>query len=276
MKKSTRVLLVLAFVFTIFGAAFGIVSVCIGFEMSDFQEVYKSGRIRLVAPGHWKAEIEEIANVTGSEGKDFDSSYTQIESLKLDMGKADCVILPSESDEWRVTGYDLLPYFSCQQRGDTLKIGFRQGFWSFLQMIVPHTRTARLEIRIPRDQLTERIQLDLGTGDLTMREGMIRCERMEIDCGVGDIQLRADITERLEIDGGVGSAQVMLYGEESDFDYDIDNGVGTVCIGTQEYYELGSDARVDNNAGKEVRIDSGVGDVTLQFTEEEQEEEKTG
>lgn len=149
-----------------------------------------------------------------------------------------------------------------------LEIGNKKGFGlSIIESIFPTDGEAKLEIQIPAHQTVEKIRIDSGVGDLEMADGMIRCEELEIDSGVGDSTIRADITDRLEVDGGVGNLDLTLLGAEEDFDYEIDNGVGTVQIGQDKYYEMGSDTKIDNDAEKEIRIDSGVGDVTLRFEE---------
>lgn len=270
MKKSTRILLILSLVFAVCGAAFGIVSACAGFQTADFQEAYKNGELQIALPKRWKEDIHRAVGQVQSSDMDFSSSYTEVDTLELDVVAADCAIIPTESEEWHVSGYGLPASFFCRQDGNTLEIGSKKGFGlSILESIFPVWQDAKLEIKIPAHQIVEKIKIDSGVGNLEMTDGMIRCEEMEIDSGVGDSTIRADITDRLEIDGGVGNLDITLIGEEEDFDYDIDGGVGTVQIGQDMYYEMGSDTKLDNDAEKEIRIDSGVGDVTVRFTKED-------
>ena len=65
----------------------------------------------------------------------------------------------------------------------------------------------------------------------------------------------------------MGDAGIELYGKEQDFDYDVDSGVGEVRIGGNHCSDLGSDIKLDHDAEKEIKIDNGVGDVTISFTE---------
>lgn len=268
MKKSTKLLLILALVFAVCGGAVGIVSVCAGFRMADFQEAYENGTLKIAAPERWKEDAQRIAKQVKASDMDFSGSYTEIDNLELDIGIADCTIIPTASEEWHVSGSGLPASFFCRQDGNMLEIGNKKGFGlSIIESIFPTDGEAKLEIQIPAHQTVEKIRIDSGVGDLEMADGMIRCEELEIDSGVGDSTIRADITDRLEIDGGVGNLDLTLLGAEEDFDYEIDNGVGTVQIGQDKYYEMGSDTKIDNDAEKEIRIDSGVGDVTLRFEE---------
>lgn len=270
MKKSTRILLILSLVFAVCGAAFGIVSACAGFQITDFQEAYENGELQIAMPKRWKEDLQKAVKQVRFSDSGFSGSYKEIDNLELDIGIADCTIIPTASEEWHVSGYGLPASFFCRQDGNTLEVGNRKGFGlSILEAIFPVREDARLEIQIPAHQIAEKIKIDSGVGDLEMTDGVIRCEEMEIDSGVGDSRIRADITDRLEIDGGVGNLDITLFGEEEDFDYDIDGGVGTVQIGQDKYYEMGSDTKLDNDAKKEVRIDSGVGDVTVRFTKED-------
>ena len=56
-----------------------------------------------------------------------------------------------------------------------------------------------------------------------------------------------------------------LYGEEEDFNYDIDCGIGSIDIGEKRYDSLGAEAKTDHGAEKKVKIDSGIGSVKVWF-----------
>ncbi|HIR75335.1 MAG TPA: DUF4097 family beta strand repeat protein [Candidatus Choladousia intestinipullorum] len=267
MKRSTKRLLLLALIFAIAGSAFGIVSVCAGFELSEFQKACENGDFQLIGPDRWTEDMKKAVSGIRSGSTEKNWSYQDVDSLVLDIGAADCTLIPGDTDEWKVIGHDLPAQFRCEQKNHTLEVSCKKGFWEFLNIFSLGVHNAKIEIWIPASVTADEIQIDTGAGDLSMPEGMIRCREMEINCGVGDIQICADITKKLEIDGGVGDAGIELYGKEQDFDYDVDSGVGEVRIGGSHYSDLGSDIKLDHDAEKEIKIDNGVGDVTISFTE---------
>lgn len=268
MKKMTKRMLLLALVFAIAGAAFGIVSVCAGFELSEFQAACESGAFQFIGPAHWRADMKKFVSDIRSGNTETDWTYRDVDSLELDIGTAECTIIPVDTQEWRVIGTHLPERFRCEQKNGTLKVTCEKGFWEFLNIFSLGRDNAEIEIWVPSSRTVDKIQIDAGVGDVSMPQGAVRCKKMEVDGGVGDIQLCVDITKKLEIDGGVGDTEVELTGRQTDFDYDIDNGVGEIVIGDSSYSNLGSEFRLDNHTGKEITIDNGVGDVRVSFTED--------
>ncbi|MDO4322023.1 MAG: DUF4097 family beta strand repeat-containing protein [Lachnospiraceae bacterium] len=265
MRRMTKVLLMTALGCGIIGGAFGIVSLCSGFQADEFATALTDGRFQISGRPEWTDSVSSFVTDFTEDGVDFEEVYTGIDSLNLDIGVADCTIIPSDTQEWKVVGYDVPSRFKCRQRGKTLDIECKKGFWSFLNIV---QQEPELEIWIPKSQLLKEVRIDVGVGDLNAVKGVLRCKQLEIDCGVGDCDIRADIEKRVEIDGGVGHVQLMLTGQEKDFDYDIDCGVGSVEIGGKKYSELGSETKIDNDADKTVKIDCGVGSVEVEFETE--------
>ncbi len=262
MKRMTKLLLFLALAFGIAGGAFGIVSLCSGFRMEEFRTALADGRFEVDGVTDWADDAGSFMKDVSAGRINFEETYSDVESLKLDVGVAKCTLLPSDTKEWKVVGYDVPSRFRCRKSGDTLEVSCRQAFWSFLNF---GNKEAEMEIWIPRSQLLKKVQIDAGVGDLYASEESLRCEKLKIDCGVGDCDIWADIEERIEIDGGVGSVELTLVGREEDFNYDIDCGVGSVDVGEHHYSELGSDVKVDNGADKKIEIDCGVGSVAVKF-----------
>ena len=69
--------------------------------------------------------------------------------------------------------------------------------------------------------------------------------------------------------GVISAADVLLYlkGKETDFNFDLDNGVGEVVIGNSHLKQLGADEWIDHDASKTVDIDNGIGSITVHFSE---------
>lgn len=267
MKKMTKILLVMALICGIAGGAFGIVSLCSGFQMEEFRTALTEGRFQMDGGLlTWTDDVGSIVTDITADQVNFEETYSGIESLKLDIGVAKCTFIPSDSEEWKVIGYDVPARFRCRQRGKTLDISCRQAFWSFLNF---RNSEPELEIWVPQSQLIKEVQIDAGVGDLKATEGVLWCERLEIDCGVGDCDIRADIEKNADIEGGVGHVQLELIGQEQEFDYEIDCGVGSATIGEKHYSELGNEIKLDNDAGRTIKIDCGVGSVEVQFEERE-------
>lgn len=262
MKKFTKVLLMAALGMTITGAAFCVVSLCIGFTPAAFRAAAQEGKLQTLGADDWTQALGEWVNdITVSE-KNYEKMFDGIEELDLDAGVADCTLIPYEGSVWKVEGRGLPGGFRCEQDGNELKIDCQKNFLSFFGY---RSDNAVLEIYIPQEQVIEKVRVDVGVGTVEVPEGMLTCEELEIDNGVGEITVQADIKDSLEIDGGVGDCYLTLKGKEQDFDYDLDYGVGEIVIDGTSFRELGGETKIDNHASKEIKIDSGVGNVEIEF-----------
>lgn len=259
MKRSTRNLLKAALICFVLGAAFGISGFCTGFRTSDFNAAVDKGYFTLAGPIGEKT-TSLVADATKSK-RSYNGTFSDVEKLKLDTGAADCRIIPYDGETWKVTGSNLPSSFKCQQKGSELKLDSSNS-WRFFSFGNQH---AQLDIYIPQSQEVEKIEIDAGVGNFEVGDEFLKCRELEIDSGVGDCTIRADITRKLDIDGGVGEIYLILKGEETDFNYDIDSGIGSLEIGGSHYSDLGNEEKIDNDASKDIILDTGVGAVTIEF-----------
>lgn len=267
MKKTTKFLLMAAFSFFIVGAAFGVVSICLGFRPDEFRAAAEDGRLRFPGSAKWTGNIRGWVSDLTTDCYDFEETYTDVEALDLEVGAADCRLILYEGDTWKVAGYQVPSRFKCRQSGKTLKIDCSKNGWGFLNFGMTNTELA---IYIPRSQALRTVKLDVGVGSLETEDGVLKCDKLELDCGVGECTVRADIGQKGDIDGGVGNITLTLIGKEQDFNYDIDYGVGSVEVGKSSYSGLGGDRKIDNDADRDLEIDCGVGNIVIDFETEEE------
>ena len=69
----------------------------------------------------------------------------------------------------------------------------------------------------------------------------------------------------IDLDCGVGTLTVTAAGKEADYNYRIDCGIGTIQVGSKSFSGLDRSQTIDNQAGKTVSADCGIGKITLDF-----------
>lgn len=270
MKRSTKGLLKAALVCFVIGAAFGIAALCTGFRAADFRTAAEEGYFSLpgIIEDTLGADIGDkvggLVSVGSTSGRSYNAEFSGVKKLDLETGVAECRIIPYDGETWEVKGSNLPSGFKCTQKGSELKIDSSVS-WNFFGI---GNKNAKLEIYIPKSQEVKKIKIDAGVGSLEVGDAFLKCQELEIDSGVGDCTIRADITKKLSIDGGVGDIKVILKGEEADFNYDVDSGLGNTDIGGSHGSGFGSDQKIDNGASKDIDLDIGVGSVTIDFEEE--------
>ncbi len=270
MKKTTKVLLMLALAFFIVGAALGIASLSAGFRYSEFAQNIEDGRFNLIGPAEWSKKVtSELAALpgVGGSGKTFEQTYTGVNALQLKVGRADCEIIPYDGQDWKVEGEHLNSRFDCELDDGELCVSCKGPLLSF---IGTKNNTAKLKLYAPRDQILEKVDIEAGVGTVAMSEDgdFLRCDQLDLECGVGETDICADIRREAKIAGGVGEVHITLAGKEEDFNYKVEYGVGDVTIDHEKHSGIGGDYKVDNDAEKDLRIECGVGSVELNFRED--------
>ena len=261
MKKATKILLSAALGFFILGFAFCIVSLCLGFRPIQLAEAVNSGKLTIAGPSGWTENAAKMVSGVTEEKVDFEETYSGIEKLDLEIGAAECRIIPCDGDVWTVKGSSLPSGFTCRKNKEKLKIdcsGYSWRLWN------TGTGGGSVEIYVPKSELLEEVEISAGAGEIRT-DGFIRCRKLDLDCGVGSCDISADIGKKAEIKGGVGEIRLVLAGKEADFDYDISCGIGEITIGSSHYSALGGDHKTDNGSGKGIKVECGVGSVTIDF-----------
>lgn len=259
MTRTTKTFLKAAFVFALIGSAFCIAGFCMGFTVKGFRGAVNSGTFELVSSsgtGDW------ITDMAGGKA-DFRRTFSDVKSLDLELGAAECTIFEGEGENWEIAGYNFPSSFTCEMDGKTLEISGMNKSW----LSIGAGNHAQLEIYMPSGQKLDKVEIDAGVGSI-VSETMFSCKELEVSCGVGSCDLWADVSKKVEIEGGVGEINLLLAGRAKDFNYDLECGIGDVTVGDMSFGGIASDHKMNNNAQKSIKAECGVGSVSVLFEEE--------
>ncbi len=104
---------------------------------------------------------------------------------------------------------------------------------------------------------------EVGAGVIELNE--LQANDVSIDCGLGNIFIEGTITGNNDITCGVGSVELRLDGDEDDYSYDIESGVGSINIGDDHFKGI-SDQKITNDGTKGTfKLDCSVGNITVDF-----------
>ncbi len=71
---------------------------------------------------------------------------------------------------------------------------------------------------------------------------------------------------KLDLEIGAGSLSASLTGEEANYDYNIQCGIGEVMLGKKSYSGFGHEQKVENpGANRHIDIECGAGTVAIRF-----------
>jgi hypothetical protein len=111
--------------------------------------------------------------------------------------------------------------------------------------------------------VSEESNYNVGAGTIELKE--LQAKDVSIECGVGRVFIEGTITGNNDITCGVGNVELNLDGEEDDYSYDIESGVGNINI-EDDHYQSISDKRINNDgAVGAFKLDCSVGNITVDF-----------
>ncbi len=276
MKKVTKICIITA----ILAAIAGIISLFAGMAMGAKPEQFLqiqigSGGIRVgQSPGiQFGTDGEKAAG----EGRKESLAAGQISRLEMSIASGVVEIYLTE-DEEEITCYSNRNRDICKVKDNTLMIKeeSRLGIGEDL----------KLELYLPRKMWKE-IDLELGAGSAAIEK--LQAEEIAIELGAGEMEIgslhftdSADLQvgagelnvglcdgKELSLECGIGSMTVILAGRETDYNYRLECGIGTISLQGQAFSGMGRESSVNNQAVKQVQAECGMGEIVIDFADGE-------
>ncbi|MFV0363134.1 MAG: DUF4097 family beta strand repeat-containing protein [Suipraeoptans sp.] len=142
---------------------------------------------------------------------------------------------------------------------------------SYIEIYVPEGYTFdEADISVGAGELnisainTKELDIDVGAGQAVIHD--FNVDYLYMKCGAGQITAAGNINKEGDIDGGIGEIDLSLDGLESDFNYNLNVGVGEVTVGKNNFSGLGSQKTISNDADKDIDVDCGMGSIKVEFT----------
>lgn len=113
---------------------------------------------------------------------------------------------------------------------------------------------------------TEELSVEVGAGMAEIAG--FRAKEADFDCGTGNIAATGISEDEVNIDCGIGEITYRTTGNETDYNYSLNCGVGDITCGENTYSGILKKKKVNNHAAKDMDIDCGIGEVTVTFAEQ--------
>lgn len=96
----------------------------------------------------------------------------------------------------------------------------------------------------------------------------MKFEKVDLEVGAGKALIDDLIADKVSVEVGAGKLNLELAGKETDYNYNLDCGIGEIQIGDNSYAGLGKEQRtVNTGANKQIDLECGVGEIIINFTE---------
>lgn len=103
----------------------------------------------------------------------------------------------------------------------------------------------------------------IDTGELIIDE--LTARDANINCGVGNLKASGFINGDSYVTCGIGNVELDIDGEEEDYNYSVDCGIGTVIINSNSYSGVNARTRKNNDANDSFTLDCGIGKISLKI-----------
>lgn len=277
MKKFTKVCLTLVVILVVLGGIFAVIGMVMGFRLDD---------------------INAISSV-GFDAKEetYEFNADEIENLNIEVDAGELEVNTNNENKIKITVKSSNDSWECYQEGNQLIINedLEDNFWTLF-----NNHGSEVTISLPNDYEVKEGKIVLGAGEayidrmagkeislevgagsvecnsiqaeeklnLTAGAGEIEINKMEVgdtyvDCGIGSISLQGKVEGDITAECGVGEISFDIEGDEDDFNYYIESGVGNISIDESDFASIGSDKKIDNDADKNFYLECGVGSIEI-------------
>lgn len=299
MKNITKVCILLSGIFLVLGAACITAGAFLGVTPSQLvhQSSYTDRFFTNKTP----------LFITGTASEES-HTFTDVESLDLEVSMCDLTIYQHELDHIALTAQNVNSHFSCRQEGNTLVVKDdrpsstkQNSMDDALKLILylPQKEMDEISMEVSLGEIfieqmnayTIDIECDLGSfqaEDLICRElqfenniGEVRFGQLQVSdsakicTDTGDIELDLFEGPSLHTDCGIGNTVITASGAETDYNYKIDSQMGDSYVNHHHHTHRDdlddipdNTLTKDHHAGKNIEIQCGLGNITLNFTEE--------
>ena len=276
MKIFTRITLIISGLLFVTGAVCILIAGSMGFTMGNFRQMVHDGKFSFDIYDLDIFDSDDSDNVyVDGESVEFSNNVTH---LDIEFGAGILTIRYDDVEQILVETENVKNFKANVEdniltvKGNTNINGITDTAHSALTITFPRNTTlesATLEIGASEAEITELsagvIDIVIGAGQATLDK--LTSDKLEIEVGAGQASITHLDAQNFSAEVGVGELNATLIGKESDYNYTIDCGIGSVSIGNNSYGGLGSSNVVEIGGSRFINIDCGIGEVDIEFTE---------
>lgn len=278
MKKGWKVFWITCGSIGIIGFICCIAALCLGVTSEAVADYFPRG-IGIVKYVNNEGIAKEPYN-----GSDIDVSetYTGITDLDIELSAGTLQIMESDTQEVRfeTSNIDSRLHLKYYVEDGELIVETRKN----LAGLVNSPDIGTIYLFLPKDVTLDEVDIEVGAGGFyvdsikanSLKVGVgageavidsFRALETEFQCGTGRMEASGDPGVMMDVNCGIGEAEISLNGMKEDYSYNLQCGIGDIQLGHESYsgIGIGGNKQINNNTGKEIEIDCGIGSVRVNF-----------
>ncbi len=303
MKRTTKVILIIASVLAASGLCVAIIGLCLGGGPRIVQWAMNGdlsfGPMDLMG---WNFEMnvvdidweDEQTIYSGTVDKTKIQGAREVQNLDVEIGGSILQLEFSEDQEFYFSSSESAKY-QCYIEDDILYLK-SEGDFNIGR------RDNEITLYVPKDWAYSQISIELGAGSIDIEDGL-RAESVEIEVGAGKLTAESVEAERLFVEIGagmvdlsgvqaqaaeleVGMGQLIFDGnitgdmlaecamgsmefamdtEEETHNYELECAMGTLKVGSHSYSGMANEHYIDHGAASVYELSCSMGEIKMNF-----------
>ncbi len=256
MKTLTRVILWIAGVLTAVGVLCILIACGMGFNTDAFQNMIREGKLSFEFGDEF---VWEFGNSKVEVSNSDEVNYTEIDeisNLEIEYGAGEFIIRYEETDKISIKTHNVVGFESTVKNGTLIVKG---------DLSVKVNDDSVLTIILPEGFALDSVDLELGASAATITG--LKADSLEIQIGAGEATFEKAYISKLNAEVGVGELNLEIVGNEEDYSYKLECGIGEIYFNGSSHSGIGASSNVTRtDATGYLEIECGIGEVKVEFS----------
>lgn len=120
-------------------------------------------------------------------------------------------------------------------------------------------------VSVQSELYADKLDVEIGAGEFISEEAVISSQ-LDIEVGAGSAEFQKVTANKIDGECGIGSLSISLTGQETDYNYKLECGIGDIAIGDEDYSGLAREKKITNSgASGEIDLECGIGEIEIDF-----------
>lgn len=184
----------------------------------------------------------------------------------------------TDSVQLEITSKHHTKYFQIKDsKNGKVKIGCTKNHWDFsddvqISIIIPSNykiehlaiENAAGNLLLSGNYSVNNFDLDLAAGDVVIKDVSFKTAELEVAAGNTSLH-NTRILEELDIECAAGNTELTLPGSESDYNYDLECGLGQLKLDGSSFSGFSNTYKHNNHSDIEINIECACGNIEVHF-----------
>lgn len=288
MKKFVKVMLIISCVFAIFGIGLSLGGVAMGAATDEnvvagIRKNVKNAASLVKVDFDWDDDddwddsgrdyLTEDYSVEDAGNKVY--TFDAVREIEIDLHYDELVMQAYDGDAIKVEiENDENDNVRVRSSSGKLKIESRKKLKNRTVVLSypKNAEFAKVEISIDAgtgslldDLKADELDISVGAGDFTS-SGHIISTKTELEAGVGSLEISGLTAREISGECGIGELRLGLSGKQSDYNYELECGIGEINFDGERYSGLANEKKITNSSAScKLELECGMGEINVDF-----------